>query len=691
MTMRMLKKIIFVTCILLLSIFSNYGITQWVQTDGIYGSGGEYPVVARADGNFFSGSVYGVYVSSDNGASWTLYRIDKDVVSLAILGSYVFAGTDSGVYRSSNNGLNWSRTPLNVTDYVWSLAVDANTLWAGTNFQGIWYTTDYGNTWTKTTFPVTIDVAQIAVSGSTIYAGTIAAGLLRSTDNGNSWSVVNWSTENINAVLLEGNTVYACPATLGIWKSTNNGSTWSNIGLNGKTVFYLLHSGNNIFASTQSEGLYLSTNNGSSWVQNRFAGYTAGQVAVNGTKYVINIPQGGPPSDSLGVWTTTNLGATWTRTGYNIDITVFQKIGTDLYAMTNTLYKSTTDGLTWNKQTAAPSPFGSYPQCMTYTNGVMLAGTYGQGIYRSTNLGVTWVQIPQLSTAYVFTFTTVGNIIFAGISTGLSGGYGIWKSTDLGLSWTQIGLNNTYIYSLASNTTTLFAGTAAAGVYKSTDFGTTWVQTPLNNRTVNVLYLDGNKLWAGTVAYGVYSSTDNGQSWTQTSLNNKTVKSLVAIGNTVIAGILKQGVYVSSDAGTTWTVRNENLPFYNVMQNPLLTITNNGYVLVSCGGVKRRPLSEITGAEENLQPLAKNFTLGQNYPNPFNPVTKISFTVPVRSKIIVSLYNILGEKIRDLTNHIYNPGVYEIKFDGSDLSSGIYYYKMTAEDFVQIKKMVLLK
>lgn len=83
--------------------------------------------------------------------------------------------------------------------------------------------------------------------------------------------------------------------------------------------------------------------------------------------------------------------------------------------------------------------------------------------------------------------------------------------------------------------------------------------------------------------------------------------------------------------------------------------------------------------------------LMQNYPNPFNPDTKISFVVPARGIISLSIYNLVGEKIEDLVNGFTEPGVYSILFDAKKLPSGTYIYKLQTDNSIQAKKMILIK
>lgn len=89
--------------------------------------------------------------------------------------------------------------------------------------------------------------------------------------------------------------------------------------------------------------------------------------------------------------------------------------------------------------------------------------------------------------------------------------------------------------------------------------------------------------------------------------------------------------------------------------------------------------------------IPENFSLEQNYPNPFNPATKIKFSIPDKSFASLKVYDIAGREIRSYINSTISAGTYSVDFDGSGLSSGVYFYMLRAGDFVQTRKMVLVK
>ena len=89
--------------------------------------------------------------------------------------------------------------------------------------------------------------------------------------------------------------------------------------------------------------------------------------------------------------------------------------------------------------------------------------------------------------------------------------------------------------------------------------------------------------------------------------------------------------------------------------------------------------------------VPEKYSLSQNYPNPFNPVTRLGFGISNPGFVSLKVYDILGNEIKTLVNEIKSAGYYEIEFNGSDLSSGIYFYTLEAGSFRETKRMLLVK
>jgi hypothetical protein len=95
--------------------------------------------------------------------------------------------------------------------------------------------------------------------------------------------------------------------------------------------------------------------------------------------------------------------------------------------------------------------------------------------------------------------------------------------------------------------------------------------------------------------------------------------------------------------------------------------------------------------EVTYEPKPNDFALDQNYPNPFNPTTSIKYSLPEETHIKLTIYDLLGNEVKVLVDENRPAGTYTAKFDGSELTSGIYIYRLQAGDFVSTKRMALIK
>jgi hypothetical protein len=114
------------------------------------------------------------------------------------------------------------------------------------------------------------------------------------------------------------------------------------------------------------------------------------------------------------------------------------------------------------------------------------------------------------------------------------------------------------------------------------------------------------------------------------------------------------------------------------------------------GGVLYGDTSTLVGINQLSSEVPVEYSLSQNYPNPFNPMTKLKFQMPKSGFAVLTIFDALGKEIQVLVNQELTPGTYEVDFDGSDLPSGVYYYRLEASAplsgaFTETKKMVLTK
>ena len=108
--------------------------------------------------------------------------------------------------------------------------------------------------------------------------------------------------------------------------------------------------------------------------------------------------------------------------------------------------------------------------------------------------------------------------------------------------------------------------------------------------------------------------------------------------------------------------------------------------------VWRRDLNEIlTLVQNSSNPVPEKYTLSQNYPNPFNPSTNIRYEIPKNEFVKLIVFDALGREVETLVNEKQNSGTYEATFDASQYSSGVYFYRLTTDNFSDTKKMLLIK
>ena len=173
-------------------------------------------------------------------------------------------------------------------------------------------------------------------------------------------------------------------------------------------------------------------------------------------------------------------------------------------------------------------------------------------------------------------------------------------------------------------------------------------------------------------------------------MNNQNIHSLATTGNNVFAGTDSNGVYLSTNNGLSWTQKNQGFGFAPRVYSLLIA---NNYIFAGTyyKSAWRRSLAEIIEIQNISTKIPSSFSLSQNYPNPFNPTTNIKFDIAKNGFASIKIYDILGKEVATLVNENLKSGTYEVTFDGSDLSSGTYFYQLRVSDFVETKRMVLIK
>jgi hypothetical protein len=306
----------------------------------------------------------------------------------------------------------------------------------------------------------------------------------------------------------------------------------------------------------------------------------------------------------------------------------------------------------WNSELTYQTIDGTI-WCMILNQNRFYAAVKDSGVYVSAD-GFTW-QRTALGNKDVHSIAANGNTVYAG-----TWGRGIYKSTNYGATWDSSGMIGMDVDAILISGTYVFASAyqsgSGKGIYISTNGGTSWTQSSLNNKYVKAIVAVGSNIFAGTYntsPSGVYISTNSGATWTITALNNKLLNTLYVYDSKLFAGTYNGGIYYSSNNGTTWKDKNEGFPqtslpsvYSFLVVPPYIFEGNYGW------SVWRRPYAETIGIKKISNEVPSDFSLWQNYPNPFNPSTKIKFALKIGAEVELIIYDETGKEIEKLIDNV---------------------------------------
>ncbi|MCE1164470.1 MAG: T9SS type A sorting domain-containing protein [Bacteroidetes bacterium] len=358
------------------------------------------------------------------------------------------------------------------------------------------------------------------------------------------------------------------------------------------------------------------------------------------------------------VYTTTNKGANWvakTNPSTTDNYTVFAfdannaivtASGTTAYA-----YKTTNGGTNWTTVLTQVGGFFDDVQFKDANNGILYGDPVGGRwtIFKTTNAGTTW------------------------------------DSTGMYVATTAAGWNN----SMYMNNNTIYFGTNNGTLVYSTNFGTSWT-------ILTTLQANTYVTWFNTPSIGLTGgaelnvTTNGGANWTaMTSVGTGNISGITGASTSWWMTRQTTAVNYSSNNGTAWTAQ-YTAPAGNFFA---LTMSRAGATIWgvrSNGGISRYG-QPLVGIGNGSTEAPATFSLSQNYPNPFNPTTKINYALPKSGLVTMKVYDILGKEVASLVNETKTAGNYTVEFNASNLSSGIYFYKISVNGFNEVKKMTLIK
>ena len=321
-------------------------------------------------------------------------------------------------------------------------------------------------------------------------------------------------------------------------------------------------------------------------------------------------------------------------------------------------------------------------------------------VYRTSNGGANWIQVFTQTGGFIDAIL-MGNTQ-AGFMVGdpVGGRWSLWGTITGGLTWdstqfrlpqsgTEAGWNNAFYFDNVSQA--VWFGTNNSRIYRSSNLIIWGTETTVTSSASALWFTSSTNGMTG--GDSILFTTTGGALWSVTpSLMPGTTSILGITGIGSNWWVIRQAsvVYYTPNNGANWSA-SYTAPSGNYDH---LTQSRGGsptlYAVRDNGGI-----SKATNLLVSVTPVSGNipgsYSLKQNYPNPFNPSTIISYSLPASSDVTLKVYDELGKEVMTLVDAKQNAGKYEVRFDGSGLSSGMYFYTLNAGSFSQTKKLMLVK
>lgn len=402
---------------------------------------------------------------------------------------------------------------------------------------------------------------------------------------------------------------------------------------------------------------------------------------------------------------TTNAGVSWshyyTKSGELNGIS-FPSAGTGFAcSLDGSVAKTTNSGYTWQTKQLNSSKLNSI---FFINNNTGFIVGYDGTVGKTVNGGLNWY-ISNIALGYVFTgvhFADANTGYICGYSLNKWGGGIVYKTTNAGVSWTpkQFSFDKiNKIFFVNASTGFMVGVKPGNAIWKTTNGGQSWQDKYLGlpSEPKDVFFINA---YVGIAAgkNGMVLRTNNGgNNWvldnSNTSFNLNAV--WIVDASTEITCNYK-GYIVGTDG---IILKNNNVPPLNCGSHKVYICHNDHTICVDTHAIDAHLmhgdfLGQCTNNNEGQYKVNQNpeqFKLYANYPNPFNPSTKIMFDLPFEANTKLIIYDAVGREVLRLVDNLLTAGKYEYEWNASNYASGIYYYKIFAGDFTDIKKMVLIK
>lgn len=368
------------------------------------------------------------------------------------------------------------------------------------------------------------------------------------------------------------------------------------------------------------------------------------------------------------------------------------------------IIKTENQGKTWREVYKDSTQFGPglYSVFFVNENKGWVCGRYGKILYTEDG-GLNWTFQESNSPMHYledifFSDERKGWVV--GRPLGSDSTSLILKTTDAGESWQRISQFPHFESDLRGFNSVVFKDSLigwAVGplntIIQTTDGGITWEQkneSDFRGHSLLSIFFSQEKLWAVGSRAQILSSDDFGETWYQQYVNlTQNLYSVYFFDKFNGFAVGNQGSLIyTEDGGTNWYQKKfstsagiPNTRFNSVCfsEDSIGWIAaDNGYILTTN--------KAVTGIQNRTNKISQKSIDLNNYPNPFNSTTKIKYNIPKNSEVIIKVFGIQENEITELVNGFHTAGKYEINFNASNFSSGVYFYRLHCKDIVVTKK-----
>jgi photosystem II stability/assembly factor-like uncharacterized protein len=656
-----------------------------------------------------------IFSTTDGGSTWeNKYRYSEQAGLLSVFvngnGTGLAVGYSGIIYTTENNGSSWSQilsgknSLYYAGDWITSVfMVNENIGWAAGYRKGIWYypiilkTTNGGKRWvTNSEFGNSFSKSSADIfflNENTGWVSFYDRSSYKTTDGGISW-FANGIAGNRN-FFINQDSGWAVYEPLGIYKSTNGGTNWTQkSSISSRSIYFT--DMNNGWAVGNEGNILRSTDEGENWIAK-----TSGTASTLNSVHFFN----------------KNVGMCVGKSG--------------------TVLLSSDGGENWTPKNIGNSEHLNSVE-MTNTNTVWIAGNNGV-ILSSTDQGASWTSYSGLTESNLYSLHFLNESLgwIAGENNVLAYSEESPQAIHFSPVWSGNGylVMNIYVTGVeligggslsAGDEIAVFDGERCVGAALLTEpipsGGYILVKASTDNPGTPEIdgFINGNqisyKFWISSISqeisdYTAYYTSGNG---TFVSLGSATVEfanvvpvelisftaevneSLVTLNWQTATEINNLGFEIErSTNNKDWAIigfvrgigNSESLNHYTFTDNNLGGATKFYYRLKQMDINGKFEYSNVIEVEA----IPANYVLYQNYPNPFNPSTKIRYQLSDESKVVIKLYDILGNEVSTLVNEVKQPGVYEVELNAQNLASGTYIYRLVSGGFTETRKMVLLR